>query len=363
MKFFGNSKIKSDYTQRPFKDWSLDRRIDRMLNDEEFRRHCFTLRQNPRFNEDFELAELIAQIDISRYFIDSNLIENQRVFTENEIYENAIQFYMMLDSLSPSGICLAERFRENFKYLYSDFSGNGGRSYCSSRKDENGERREIYVNFEGRIGDTINLIHEFCHSFSEPFIHFTGKKDKSVEEIPTVITDQLSSEFLKSIYPNLVKNFTENEKHTQFINVLKARESLLEGIIVKVMIGELSYNDAMDKYGKIFKNNSGIQTLQRNLDRIETYNFNTIMYESRYLVPQAIALEMRDKFKNNPREVATNLKEIIANVHTFTENEILELLGLPNKYDLIKDYVSKYEKRMQELEKDNIQKVSMEKGI
>ena len=64
----------------PYKDWSIEQRIARMLQDEEFRQHCLKCKkENPQFDEDFAIAEKIAFIDISSVkFDDTQLYPTQK---------------------------------------------------------------------------------------------------------------------------------------------------------------------------------------------------------------------------------------------------------------------------------------------
>ena len=90
-------------------------RIDRILNDYDFKFHCHNLRKRPDFNEIFKLVEKIAQIDISNISIDNSLIENQRLFQNEEIIKNGLEFYKFIDKCSPNKTSFEKLFLENMK--------------------------------------------------------------------------------------------------------------------------------------------------------------------------------------------------------------------------------------------------------
>ena len=344
-----------------YRDWPIQQRIARVLQDEDFRRHCKHLREMPNFDKNLELITKIAQIDISQIQIDKKLLDNQNKFSKKEISADTIEFYTMLDELSPDGVNLVNRVKQNAQYLITEGLGRyNGRGYCEAGRGKDGkEYREIYMQVEGRISDTKTAIHEFAHSCTESFVQNIRIKDFKMKEIPTVITDHLSARFLKGKYPELRENFVEDDKFSQVDNVMKARECLMEALIVKVMNGEETYENVMKNYGHLYQGHQDILT--RCLERIETIQFEDIMYEERYLVPQMIALEMRERFKKEPELVAKQLKQILAHEHDWTEEQALDYLGLPQREQLADDYVSKFADRMERLDIEK-QRIKQEKA-
>lgn len=253
----------------------------------------------------------------------------------------------MLDELDSNGISLLERLKHNAKYFTST-KQDDDRSYCKSGIDEQGnEFREIFVNIEGRIGDTGMAIHEFCHSFSDVFLKCQHGKDARMAEVPTVITDNLTSLFMQDKYPQYSANFIENDKFRQFLNVKKSRECLMDIMIVKVMCDEETFEGVTHKYGDLFKQFPDILTSR--LEKIETFKFYP-MEEGKYLIPQAISLEMKERYQVNPELAIKQLKHLIKNSHCMTEEECLEYLGLPRREELIDSYVSKFAERMAQLD-------------
>lgn len=325
----------------------LSQRINRMLNDEEFRAHCYRLKSTPDFEENFALVEKIAKIDIDNIRCNMSLIENQQLFTADTLIEFGHDFYRDLDKIAPSNFSFEELFLQNLKYLVVENNPNGPRSFCEARKTNHDEMRKIYVNIENRITDAEVLMHEFGHSFSKCFTNFAQIKDRKISEVPTVIIDQLSSLYLIKRMPHLKENFIENDIFRQVLNVKKARESLLDGLIVKIMTNEISFSDAVKKYGNLFKQYPYM--LDSALHRIETYNFNDIMFESKYLIPQMISLEMRECFLNSPTSVAQDLKTLIQNEYLWTLDEAIQYLNLGTKEKLVDNYVNKFNERISSL--------------
>ena len=326
---------------------SLSKQIKDVLNDEEFKARCFRLKNNPTFEENFKLAEKIAQIDIDSIKIDNSLLENINAFSNEQIVEIARDFYHTLDKIALPDFNLEKLFEQNLKYLTIESNPNGVRSYCSVTKNPEKTERKIYVNTENRITDIEVLIHEFCHSFSKCFTDFAQISDKEMSEIPTVIIEHLTSLYLMKRFPNLKNNYIENEIYRQIVNVRKARESLLDGLIVKVMTNEITYKDAVEKYGKLFEPYPYM--LESAMRRIKTYNFNNIMSENKYLIPQMIALELRDNFAYNPSNVVQELKVIIEHEHLWAQNDALKFLNIGTKSELIEKYINKFDKRILKL--------------
>lgn len=345
--------MKSPYSSLPIKN-----RIERAMQDTSFQTFCKRERQRPDFDEKLAMVEKIAKIDISNITCDHSLTDTIHVFTPKEIMADTIDFYDMIDSLAPQGIDLGTRLYENSQYFTKDLKGKEGRSYCKSGKLKDGTPfREIFVEINGRINDTITSIHEFGHSFCEPFMQIIKPKDRKTEEISTVITDNLSSIFLKKQHPEYCENYIENDRIRQIINVKKARECLMDAMIVKVMCGEDTFDNVMKTYGDLFKQFPDI--LLSRLEKIETYDFYP-MYESKYLIPQAIALELCELFEQNPNLVAEQLKEIIVHTHEWTEEETIAYLGLLGKEQLIDNYITKFADRMSQMDAEKA-KVQQEK--
>lgn len=346
----------------PYKDWSIEQRIARVLQDEEFREHCRRLRQNQNFDKTMKMVEKIAKIDTSKIKTDNKKIFGVNLFSKKQVVADTLEFYKMIDELAPKGINLTDRVKANSKYFTTKVKGREDtRSSCAaSKKPDGSEFKEIFVNIEGNISDSKTCIHEFAHSCSESFIQNKPSKDKRMVEMPTGITDHLSIRFLKEKYPEFRENFVEDDVFGQRLNVKKARECLMEGMIVKVMTGEEKFDDVMKKYGHLYEVEHR-DVLPGCLERIETYNFNELFYEEQYLVPQAVGIEMRERFKKNPELVAKQLKQIIAHENDWTEEQALNYLGLPQREQLMDNYIAKFDSRIDRLENER-QRIKQEKS-
>ena len=324
----------------PYSHLTIDERFKRVMEDESFRAFCKYKRSQGYFDRMLPIVEKISKIDVSSIKYDNSLINGVHLFTPNQIIEDVMEFCAMIDRFDPNGISLLDRFHENKQYLTFNSKGEGGRSYCKSKIEDNGDKtREIHVELEGRISDTQNAIHEFGHSFAEVFMNFKRQEDYRMSEIPTTIMYYLSSQFMRSKYSQYRENFVENDIYNQFSSVQKARECLMEAMIVKAVCGEETLDSAMKSYGDLFKEFPNM--LQSRLEKIETFKFIP-MYESQYIVPQAIALEMRERYKTDPQQVAKQLKYLIENNHCITEEQALQYLGLPERDQLIDEYVTQF---------------------
>ncbi len=323
----------------------LSARLVRALGDRDFVDYCVREKNgNPNFARDFAICEKIARIDINNVSVNQDML-NGGFFNFDEMRDGVVGFYGYLDRLSQDTQPLVPQLMENVKYLTTKVEGRKDtRSCCGTHTAKDGSiEREVFINPEGRIGDIGTAIHEFCHSLSKSFIEAVGRKDNAVAEVSTVITDQLSTIFLKKVFPQYASNFDENLINTQVCNVIKARESLLEGVIMRVAAGDMTMQDAVASYGDMFTGNTNI--LERCVENIERKDFRA-MYEERYLVPQAIALEMADRFLQDPEGTVKQFKEVLSHDTEWDMSEVLDYLGLPQEEVLINNYIAKYHDRV-----------------
>ena len=327
---------------------TLSERIARMVHDDEFRRHCARCRNsNPNFEYEMAVAEKIARLNIDQLVIDDNLICIKTPFSEEEIDFQVLEFYKSLDDICPDGIQLKEIAEANMQYLSHDVTKEkNSRSYCCSTKNNGNEFRKIFANIEGRINDISIACHEFCHSMSKSFTKMKPFKDENMREVGPVIVDALSAEFFKEQYPNLEINLLESAIHTQIQNVIKAREVLLDGLVIKLILGETSIDELKKNYGDLYLKNTRI--LNRCLDNIENKQF-TNMFEKKYLLPQAISQIMLEKFKIDPITSVRLLKTIIENDTDWTIYDTVKNIGFTNIENVLDNYVGNFEKRTQNL--------------
>lgn len=337
---------------------SLIERVTQMLADNQFRKYCaYCKSNNKNFEYEMKVVEQIARLNISSLTIDTNLIHMNTPFSEEEVDKQIIAFYRSLDKIYSNGIQLEKIAKENLQYISHDATKEkNSRSYCCSKINEDGtEFKKIFANIEGRIGDISNACHEICHSMSKSFTEMKPMRDKNMQEVATVIVDSLSAEFLKKQYPNLKANFIENSIHTQIRNVIKAREVLLDGLVIKLMLGETTIDELIKKYGDLYLKNTRI--LNRCLSNIENKQF-TNMFEKKYLLPEAISQIMLERFKISPKTTIEQFKTIVEHDTDWTIFDTLKYIGLESIKDVVDNYVNNFENRMQKIfhEKNLIQK-------
>ncbi len=337
--------MKNDKNKLSVKD-----RIKRILEDEEFRSFCERCqKENSSFEDDFKISEKVAQLSMQAKADFSLLQLGDERFSAGMVEKCVVDFYKSLDVLTPEMKPLMNDLLNNRQYVSLE-DEKTDRSYCCYSRDENDkEHRNIFINLEGRVGDACNAIHEMCHSLSKGFIEGKRPKDRRMSEICTVICDNLSNTYLMNQFPELKKNFIANSIHAQVLNVSKARESLLDGLIIKLMTGQMSVNECEKKYSGLFLNHPGI--VLNCIKNIENYEF-TNMLESKYLVPQAVSLYVADIFKDNPKKGAEMFKMILENDCDWTLEETLQYLGIESVESLIDEYVAKFPERMKALEED-----------
>ena len=328
----------------------IQERIRKVLQNEELKNLCLRERTREDFDDILSTSLKVASVDVSDIHENNLLISDINLFAPGQIKNDIIEFYTLLDNLDPNGINLVNRIKANSKYVRLKPKFLGERSYCFSGRDKNGNKlQEIFINLEGRIGDADTAIHEVCHSCCPQFMECVGPKDKRVGEIPAVITDHLSTNFLKKKYPQFAENFLESDKLGQKLNIKKARECVFDALFIKVMCGEVSLEEVLQKYGNMFNDFPSIL-----LDKLRDVEMNAYkpFYEYSYLVPQAIALEMADRAKDQPKLVAKQLKGIIKDNNKLTEDQILDLLCLPQKNELLDNYVSKFQERIKKINEE-----------
>ena len=77
-------KRNSQNKKSPYMHLSIQERIDRARNDQLFINFCAVERKKPNFEINLEIAEKIAQIDVSGISIDKKLIDNQNLFSKKQ---------------------------------------------------------------------------------------------------------------------------------------------------------------------------------------------------------------------------------------------------------------------------------------
>ena len=333
-------------------------RLEQALKNENFIALCERRKnENPFFEQELMIAEKIAMIDIEDYSTREDLIYLTQPFTKPECELGVLSFFEMIDNLAPNGINFTQTVLDNKQYFRYQI-GRGSRPYCCLRILKDGsELKEIFCLFEGRVGDIGNAIHEFTHSLSKTFLFCEGRKDFRISELATVITDHLSNFHLQSMFPSLSENFNENSISQLLMLVAKARETLIEGLLMKVALGEETLENIKQNYSQLFnsklmeKELSNIQTSIKVLENPEyelekNESHFAFMFESKYLIPTIAATTVLERFKTNPEAVATQLKNLVEHDHEWTLEQGLENFSLPNKFDLVDNFVDNFHNNM-----------------
>ena len=338
-------------------------RLQQALNDEDFKNICLSRkREISNFDEQLNIAETLAKIDISNYKTNPELIYLTHPYTKDEMVDGITGFYSFLDSLSPEGINLTKTAQNNLKYFHYETAFNNKnleRSYCCSRVLKDGSTyRIIFCFLEGRVGDIINTTHEFAHSLGKTFLECAQRKDIQISELPTMIVDALSTYYFEDKFPSLSVNFNEHKIFKMLQTVAKAKESFVEGMLMKVALGEetlenieqmhpeLFYSKLMEKQlNAITSTTQKIKNPNYKLSDGETYF--AYMFEYKYLIPIAASDIILERFKTNPNEVSKQLKTLFENEHQWTIEDGLKNFNLSNKIEIVRIYEEKFHKEMQ----------------
>lgn len=297
------------------------------------------------FNDELDFCKDILTIGYGRFPFDGEKIKGN-FFHDKELVELMIGFYRHLDSLAGDDNSLQLTAVDNMQYL-NFVHDPDYRSNCGMRNFV----RHINVGIGGSVRDPANVAHEVGHSQSKNFI--TGKpfKDENMREFCTVIIDRIFPEYLKEQRPDLAENVLHNLADTQFVNRAKAQLSLFEGAFVRAVAGEITADDAMDEYSKIYGKN--IERANELLELVDKVTDPTVtkkpefrpLYETRYLFPQMLGIYAREEYLKNPVEFAKKFKKVLQRDCEITEAEALDMLGFPEREKIVQWY------------KDNIAKI------
>ena len=323
--------------------------IQSLLENEELIEYCKKVKRSKFFDEDFDVALEISKIDISKIKVDKSLIANQRPFSQEQMKKEGGQFFEYLDSLYPKDFSLAKLYQKNLQFLEMDKNPDGRRSYCSAHTDENGNLvQKIYVNCEDRIGDLPNMIHEFGHSFCDTLAPSVVNNQRTTE-IPTLILDRISPIYLADKHPAIKKNLIENRVFKNVQQVRKAVECVADGVLVNVLSGSQSLEDAL-------KDNKDLIKKYPDFFLSSAHKFNrdnkpTIMREISYLFPEMIAQQMQIRFEQEPEHMVEQLKTLIKHNKEWDEQQVAEYLNLGNKREIVENYAQNFDKEIKSLEK------------
>ena len=318
----------------------LNQRIALIMQNPEFKAKCEKYRGIELFNY-LDLIERVAFLDVSKIRVNRDLLKAD--YPKETIIKEVYDFYADLDAICPD-MPLLPIVEKNMQYLtfepnYSRLKpGEIPRSSCgiSSVVMPNGETRplrEIFIYEDGDVRTIFSGPHEFAHSMSDSFLKLEKFRSNAVAELVPSIVDVFAPELYVKRHPEHAHIIAELQKQSLVTNVNKARQSLLEACVVKVMIGELKLEDVMAKYGSIFSP----QMLNDCLSDIENDNFNPLG-EAKYVLPHVMAETLLTMFKQNPEETVKNIKTVLGCDSRINLDQAYQLLHLPNLQTTLKNY-------------------------
>ena len=310
--------------------WTTDMRVERMQNDIDFKNHCqHLLIDHPNLEEEMKLWERIARIKIDNPIDYDNY---QKQYVEYYILQREVfKFYVWLDTKFPKDYGFVNKALENLAYFTCVPRVHDERSNTSR-----GEYKRIFVNLhetDNYIGNKRTAVHEFGHSFEKSF-DGTPYFDDGMREVCSCIIDNLYFEFAKEAHPDEADAIKCDQAFYLANNIEKAKKTLFEAHVVKVMNGQATFDDLKNDYGDLYSE----EYIRRRLRDVETFKFGDL-HEGRYLIPQAIAKAFVDKFHENPEQAVRNLKGVMAKNTDLKLDDAIAKLGLNKKNILIDDFV------------------------
>ena len=319
-----------------YETWTLGQRIDRILNDSDFKRHCECLScRNPDLDNDMEVYEQIARINV----LDIKHPQHRDLIrlSEQELKKSMLRFFLWLDEKTPAYDSLINKALEKQKYFTCTPKKKGEGSNTSHGRD-----KRIFVNPNEtplNVGALRTAHHEGCHGIEQGF-DIGGSKDEKMIEFCSCIVDNLSFEFLKEKRPKLKNEIKYDQNEYMLENINKAKRALCEACVVKVMNGEGTLQEYQEKYKDIIPKELMMDVVRD----IEHFNFQG-MYQGRYLFGQIAANGFMRLYKERPQLAVKNLKLVMGKQAEMTYDQAILTMGLPNKEKLLKDFVEGFQDR------------------
>lgn len=321
----------------------LMQRVAQIAADPQFKEQCGKYRNIELFNY-LGLIEKVALLDISN--IPTNNRSLKMDYPADMIVDETLSFYADLDRICPE-LPLLSLAEKNMQYLtfepnYSRLKpGELPRSACgiSSVTLPSGEtvpKREIFVYLDGDFRTIFSGAHEFAHSMSDRFLKLEYFKSNAVAELVPSIVDVFAPELFLQHHPEFAPQVAELKKLSLVNTVKKARQSLLEACVVKVMTGEMQLEDVMQKYSNIFNE----QLISDCVSDIEQDLFKP-MHEAQYVLPHVMAETLFDMFKQNPQETVKNIKSTLSCDTRLSLEEAYSVLRLPRMETTLANFNSK----------------------
>ena len=270
-------------------------------------------------------------------------------FSEKELISDTKEFFAMLDGYAEGEYSLLEKAEENIQYLELHKNDPNYRSRTSPIS------QKIRINSMGYADNLTDFVHEFTHSMSPIFSKELARLPyyKSLLEVCPLFCEKIAlNVFLPAKYPGLKRNIVDCKISSECSIRRALIQTEIEGLLVKILAGEMSVNEVVNKYYPIFKEKKIKQkaavnfVLQRfeNVDKIKKgANPRLIFGESEYYFCNVIASYMYEKWQENPQKMTEKFKVILANDGLWSPKTFHGYMGADFD-EMYKDFITKYPK-------------------
>ena len=275
-------------------------------------------------------------------------------FSENELISDTKEFFAMLDGYAEGDYSLLEKAEGNLQYLQPHKDDPNYRSHVSPIS------QKIHVNCMGYIDNLTDFVHEFTHSMSPIFSKELARLPyyKSLLEVCPLFCEKIAlNVFLPAKYPGLKRNIVDCKISAECSLRNALIQTEIEGLLVKILAGEMSVGETVKKYYPIFKEKNVRQkaavnfVLQRfeNVDKTRKSNNPRLIFgESEYYFCNVIASYMYEKWQENPQKMTEKFKVILANDGLWSPETFHSYMGADFD-EMYKDFITKHPKYAESL--------------
>lgn len=307
-------------------------RIKSHLLDKEAIKVC-TKRVNQKdFLEKYSVANIISTINPSDMYWDEKLVDKSTL-NEKDLTNLSREFFSKMDRDCPSILNMTKTFEKNLKYL--KFVRDGGGSYTSS----DGRDKEICINLDCDPINVLDIIHENVHAMNpwfEKSLDLDYIKDPKVFEHGTEYSSQLAIKYVcDKDYP-FAKSLLNYEKSRIYSTIMDGKLSFAQTLFALVATRKLDIDDFKNEFSKLNDDDHVLNPFLEKLDN-EDYDFDDDNYG--YINSRLAAWEV-DRFCKYDRELSSkNLKILTLRSYDSTNEEVSNLLNLPNPVAIAKNFV------------------------
>jgi len=327
---------------------TISDRITKLKKNRKFVDFCKHVRQWNGFDSALDISDRLVRVDISDVKLDKSKIFDNATLSKSDMKYGVEEFFVIINSLADSGVDLYQLLYDNAKYVAVDSFIE--RPCCNVSKDSRGKvTKSILLSGSRSIENQMSIIHETTHSFCKFFLDAILPVDDEAKEYPTAASENLAATILQEELPEHKSKYIELKKFYECHNIEKSAVSVIDAMIVKIMTGEETIDTVQSKYADVIGKN--MHLLDWRLSDIENGKCCP-MYEASYLVPRAVAIEVENRYKYDPKEGAKAYKFLIERNHDMYEGEILNALGLGTREDVIDRYANNFCNRIHEIENE-----------